>query len=545
MKPGGRNMYNLLVVDDEEIAVRGVVQGIDWESVGIAGVFTAYDAAEARDVFRTHTIHVMVSDIEMPTETGIDLLEWVNEHSPHTETIFLTGHADFRYAQQAIQLSSFDYLLKPIDHEQLKACVAKAIGKIRQREQEAVFRKTYEYYYEQWNRQLPLLIERFWQDVIHHRVAPTPGQLEPMMALYGIELTADSPVLPILISVEEWKQEWSARDEEIMTYALKNAAVDILLRDGAGDVVQDGSGMLFALFYNPCEPDECELETRCREYVRKTGELLYSVVSCYIGMPAPVRELPAGVALLAEMERHNVHRTGEVFRASTYTREAARPAHMPNFGEWVLLVENGREAELARRVDETFAAFTREPPDRTAMMLYISGLTYEVFQMLIRRGLSPGEVYPDGGFPDLDQVLKTLAALKSWTVAFAMKALRFIAERGEDGSNTIMRVKRFIDANLAGDLNREAIAAHVYLNPAYLSRLFRKETGMSLTDYIVERRMEKVKELLAKTNVKISDIALSVGYANFSHFSKQFKRSTGLTPQEYRKKYQVIDNMSP
>lgn len=537
-------MYNLLVVDDEEIAVRGVVQGIDWESAGISGVFTAYDAEEAREVFRKHTIHVMISDIEMPSETGIDLLEWVNEHSPQTETIFLTGHADFRYAQQAIQLSSFDYLLKPIDHELLKARVAKAVGKIRKREQEAAFRRTYEYYYEQWHRQLPLLIERFWQDVIHHRLAPTPGQLEPMMALYGIGLSADSPVLPVLISVEEWKQEWDARDEEIMTYALKNAASDILLRDGAGHVVQDGSGMLFALFYRPAEVDENELEARCREYVRKSGELLYGVVSCYIGEPLPVRELPAGVALLAEMERHNVHRTGEVFRASTYTKEAAGTAHMPNFGEWILLIENGRETELMRRVDETFAAFTREPPDRAAMTLYISGLTYEVFQMLLRRGISPGDVYPEGGFPDLGQALKTLTALRSWTVSFATKALGFIAERGEDGSNAILRVKRFIDANLHDDLNRERIAGQVYLNPAYLSRLFRKETGMSLTDYIVERRMEKVKELLTRTNVKISDIALSVGYANFSHFSKQFKRSTGLTPQEYRRKYQKIDNLS-
>jgi len=534
-------MYNLLVVDDEEIAVRGVVQGIDWASVEIGNVFTAYDASEARDVLRQHTIHIMISDIEMPIETGIDLLEWVNEHSPHTETIFLTGHADFRYAQQAIQLSGFDYLLKPIDHEQLKACVGKALEKIREREQEAEFRKTYAYYYEQWNRQLPLLIERFWQDVLHHRLAPTPGQLEPMMALYGIELSADSPVLPILISVEEWKQDWSARDEEIMTYALKNAASDILLQDGAGHVIQDGHGMLFALFYDPRGLSETELEARCREYVRKVGELLYSVVSCYIGEPVPVRELTPNVAMLAEMERHNVHRTGEVFRASSHTKQPVRSAFMPNFGEWVLLIENGREAELMRRIDEAFAAFTREPPDRAAMMLYVSGLTYEVFQALMRRGLSPGDVYPDGGSPDLGQVMRTLAALKSWTVAFTVKALEVMAGHSEESSNSVIRVKRFIDAHLHDDLNREQIAGHVYLNPAYLSRLFRKETGMSLTDYIVERRMEKVKEALSKTNVKISDIALSVGYANFSHFSKQFKRSTGLTPQEYRKKYQVIE----
>jgi len=326
-----------------------------------------------------------------------------------------------------------------------------------------------------------------------------------------------------------------------MTYALKNAAGDILLRDSAGHVIQDGHGMLFALFYDPQGLGGDEPEARCREYVRKAGELLYSVVSCYIGEPAPLRELPPNIALLAEMERHNVHRTGEVFRASAFMRQPVRSAYMPNFGEWALLIENGREPELMRRIDEAFTAFTREPPDRAAMMLYISGLTYEVFQALLRRGLSPGDVYPDGGHPDVNQTMRTLAALKSWTIAFTGKARKVIAEHSEASSNTIVRVKRFVDAHLHDDLNRERIAGYVYLNPAYLSRLFRKETGMSLTDYIVERRMEKAKEALAKTNVKISDIALSVGYANFSHFSKQFKRSTGLTPQEYRKKYQEIE----
>ena len=80
----------------------------------------------------------------------------------------------------------------------------------------------------------------------------------------------------------------------------------------------------------------------------------------------------------------------------------------------------------------------------------------------------------------------------------------------------------------------------MYLNPAYLSRLFRKETGLSLTDYMVEQRLRKAKAELESTNIKISDIAVSVGYSNFSHFSKLFKKLTGLTPQEYRKKYQDL-----
>ena len=124
-------MYNLLVVDDEEIAIRGIVEGINWSTLPIANIYTAIDAEEAQTLLNKHTIHIMLSDIDMPNLSGIDLLEWVNEHSPSSVTIFLSGHADFKYAQQAVQLDCFDYLLKPIDHKALKACVNEALAKVR------------------------------------------------------------------------------------------------------------------------------------------------------------------------------------------------------------------------------------------------------------------------------------------------------------------------------------------------------------------------------------------------------------------------------
>jgi two-component system response regulator YesN len=77
----------------------------------------------------------------------------------------------------------------------------------------------------------------------------------------------------------------------------------------------------------------------------------------------------------------------------------------------------------------------------------------------------------------------------------------------------------------------------VYLNPSYLSRLFKKETGQSLSDYIGQVRMEEARRLLSQTNMKIVQVAEESGYRNVSHFAKMFKRMTGVTPQEYRNKF--------
>lgn len=533
-------MYNLLVVDDEEVAIRGIVEGIDWSALPIARVFSAYDAEEARQIFSEHPIHVMVSDIDMPKENGIELLSWVNAHSPHTETIFLTGHADFKYAQQAIQLESFDYLLKPIDHKLLRSRVEKALKAVAEREEEEKFRRTYEFYYDQWNRQLPLLIERMWQDVLNFRIPATEEQLMPMFALYGIRLDMSQAVLPVLISVEEWKQAWSARDEEIMTYALKNAAAEIVLRGNKGHVVRQQNGMLFALLYDPADDGGCSLVERCREYVHKCAEYLYCVVSCYIGEPVPVGGLRQATEQLSEMERGNVSLTGSVFRQSDDVRPKRKAAIHPEFEEWGELIGQGRKRELLGRIDQLFDRLQREEVDHAYLVFYYFGLIHVVFQLLQRKSLSPADVYEQEEWKNGIQAMKSLGAMKTWSAQFLGRAAEYMGGQGKEVSNAIVKVQQFIDAHLHLDLSRETIAEQVYLNPAYLSRLFRKETGKSLTDYMVEQRMSKAKVELARTNVKISDIAVSVGYSNFSHFSKLFKKMTGMTPQEYRRRYQDV-----
>lgn len=538
--------YNLLVVDDEEIAVRGIVEGIDWSDLPFDRILTAIDAEEAKQIFNEQPVHVMISDIDMPMENGIQLLEWVNAHSPATETIFLTGHADFRFAQQAVQLASFDYLLKPIDHDVLKGCVVRALSAVREREREDAVNQTYAYYYDQWNRQLPLLVERMWQDILQGRTASV-RELEAMFSLYGLPLDPGKHILPVLVSVEEWKVEWNARDEEIMAYAIKNAASEMLLDGRPGHVVQDG-GLIFALLYDP-EPGDAALAdagqpstpptlpARAGEFIRKSGQYLYAVVSCYIGEAVPVAELRQAVLQLAELERTNVGRTGGVFRSSdskqTLPKKCGVP--QPNAQEWSALAEAGKLKELEARIEEQFGLLQRDQPDHAYLVQYYYGAVNAIFQLLQRRGLSVDELYPGDDWRGGEQLFKSLPAMKNWTQQSFGRAAAYFGTREKEASVTVNKVKRFMEANLHEEMNREAIAGHVHLNPAYLSRLFRRETGLSLTEYMVELRMRKAQQELTETDAKISDIALGVGYCNFSHFAKQFKKATGLTPQEFRR----------
>ena len=101
--------------------------------------------------------------------------------------------------------------------------------------------------------------------------------------------------------------------------------------------------------------------------------------------------------------------------------------------------------------------------------------------------------------------------------------------------NTVSSVKRYIKEHLAEDLSREALADTVYLTSDYLSHLFKKETGYSLTNYIIHERIETAKLLLVQKNMSIREVAAACGFDNVSYFSKQFRSITGVTPREYRK----------
>lgn len=122
---------NLLIVDDQKTIVNGLRDGIDWKASGIDEVHTACSAREAKLVLMNFDIEILLTDIEMPEENGMELLEWTKTRYPEIVAIFLTSHADFEYARQAIKLGSFDYILQPARYEDVQHVVERAVVEAR------------------------------------------------------------------------------------------------------------------------------------------------------------------------------------------------------------------------------------------------------------------------------------------------------------------------------------------------------------------------------------------------------------------------------
>ena len=132
-----------------------------------------------------------------------------------------------------------------------------------------------------------------------------------------------------------------------------------------------------------------------------------------------------------------------------------------------------------------------------------------------------------------EQTFSSFGALREW---ISNSLLLFTQSRQAAASQdtAVATVKAYIESHLSDELDRDTLAAMVYLNADYLSHLFKKDTGSSLINYIIDRRIARSKELLAKGEMSIRDIAITCGFQNISYFSRQFKKSTGMTPRQFR-----------
>lgn len=137
---------NLLIVDDEIFAIQGLLDSVEWEPLQFDRIFTANSYAQAINILMENEISIMLSDIEMPYGSGIELVEWVKAHYPETECIFLTCHDEFDFAKQAITLKCLDYVLKPVKPEKLEEVLKNAINIVNSKKKNKEYQQYGELY---------------------------------------------------------------------------------------------------------------------------------------------------------------------------------------------------------------------------------------------------------------------------------------------------------------------------------------------------------------------------------------------------------------
>ncbi|HZG85570.1 response regulator transcription factor [Paenibacillus sp.] len=529
-------MVQVLIVDDEIHAVEGIRSGVEWRKLGVTGVFAAYNAKQAQEVFEREPIDIMLCDIEMPQATGLELTEWVRNRSPKTETIFLTCHADFKYAKQALQLGSLDYMLKPVPFKELEKVLRKAIEKIGKDSELAEFSQ----YGRFWFQHQPMLIERFWLDIVTQTIPSDAAAVRRAAADRNIPYADEMSFVPVLISVQRWHKPLTLRDEKILEYALKKTAEEVLLgsrRDG--QIFPFGNGRLLAVLAGESHSDiESTLKPLCERYIETCMQYFYCDLSCYLGDTVHGHGMYEMVNRLQVLEKNNVAYNNKVFLSFDLRRQP--PANrLPDMEMWGVMLKEGKGENVLEEAARYFEQqLTQDALDANMLHRFYQNFQQMLYYVLQTKGIQAHQLFSDDVSVELAaRATRSVTDIEAWMNHAVRKAIEYVSSI-EQSQSVIERVKHFIKLNIAKDLSREDIANHVFLNPDYLTRIFKKETGMAVSDYLFQERLKLAQELLTKTDMPISAVASHIGYANFSHFSRMFKKYTDLNPNEYRQLHQ-------
>lgn len=531
-------MFSVLLVDDEVHAVEGIRTAVDWDRIGISTVWTAYNIHQAKERFlASEGIDLLICDIEMPLGSGLELLEWVKENSPDTVSVFLTCHEDFHYAKKAIQLGSFDYLLKPVPIPELEAVAANAIHK-----RAADNTKSQIGHYGQfWLQHQPLLVERFWTDILSRSIPSTANAIRQAAEERNIPFTDELKFVPVLVVVRRWHKELSKRDGKILEFALRNSAEELLLEpSGYGLLLNWSEGSLLAIlsFERYGEPEAKSLEGSCESFIRSCAEYFYCDLNCYVGHSAYAHELPAMADKLAVVDRNNVARDNLVIKLDEPS-QAPEMGQPPAFSVWSVLIAEGASDKLAEEVSRYLTAASQTSGlDAKRLHQFQQDVLQLLYSFLQAKGIQARQLFSDDQSMEISlHASRSVKDMAAWCRHIVAKASEY-ARTVEQSDSVFDKASAYIKGNLDQSLAREEIARHVYLNADYLDRMFKKQAGVSVTEYVVRERMAVAKQLLGKTGLPVHEVALQVGYTNFSHFSRIFRKYADRNPLEYRQEEQ-------
>lgn len=528
---------NLLLVDDEEYVIENIKKNIDWAKHGIEELYTAYSMKQAQNVMELMHVDIIISDIVMPQGSGFDFISWVRKQEYEVQVIFLTSYAEFDYARKAISLDSVDYLLKPIDFEKLKTALNNSVKRAGQVKKYADYCRDSR----QWKKNSPVIRRDFWQEVQKGHILQENFEAEGSRRGLFYRLNQQFILISIVFHGEKRRREqW---DEKTLMFVVENVLNEMLEKTGIQleTVFPAGENSYSVLCYG-------EKDNLCREEnLRKWGILERFVdwisektkldIWCGIGCMHSGTELPETLSMIRIMRDNSLSVWNRVLYLSDFKQPEVHGTN-PNLSFWETLMEEGKKDELIQSMETYLTDMeNREMITRTILKSFCMDVTQMVYSWLAGKEIKAHLLF---SFKESDvyhqNALEGLQEALDFGKNLVQKAIEY--EKHVNKTTSVSeQIRNYIDAHYKEEIRRDDLAELVYLNTDYMSRIFKKEVGISLSSYILQKRVEEAKKLLSGSSLPINTVSLYVGYSNFSYFTKMFKENTGYSPLEYRRNH--------
>ncbi len=516
------------VADDEPRICRMIAQLVDREGLDLSLCGTATDGEMLLELIRREKPDIVISDIYMPKMDGLEVLRQIKQEGLPCRYIMVTGYKQFDYAYTALKYSVDDFILKPVDADVLNGTLAKIARDLRkqggrEKEPDSSLRR--------------LLISGDMSRI-------TPGDtVERLNQLYGTSFR-DGRFRFVVVKQDYDLDEAEAPDQ----LTSLQSKIEDMLEGALGPMCHDAvfdqriSGICGLINYS--EEAETALKDALEGLMREVnllagffpGMVITMGISRPVFTPGEFAEASAGAADALGIRR--IYGTGKLYW------QPEREAEIPPSYESKLKVIRERilksyesldEPEFSRAIDELF-----DLPETilTSSLArgYLKEFLYSLFEEdgeLIRKSFEKEDL--------LEEILWDVEnaytmetyhrVLRDW-ISRILLALRDYA--ANQSSRVVRKSIQYITENFTREIGVEEAARFVNLSTGYFSSIFKRETGKTFTEYVTQVRMERARELLRNSSYNINEVADAVGMPNARYFSKQFKKSVGLTPKEFR-----------
>ena len=484
-------MYKIIIVDDEKYIRKSIMNRVDWQRLGLTVAAEAGNGIEALELLKNIRPEIILVDIRMPRMDGLEFIAEAKKILPSSSYVVMSAYHDFAYAKKAIQLGVEDYILKPVEEEELSSVIS-------------------------------AIVHRFNEIHLTRRLIRGSDNLNAHWFLAGREITAVALYL---------KDDWELDD---YLAGVAKREWETLIPDGDLYYLNEYSRSncyVFLLTGNQLDMKDVQilLERVWNTLDNREGAVAHSPVYIHDKADDAVRNC------IDLLKRKMFYPERKILLPKLMSRQGAERERQEdtNLNDLYHYRSGQDGVKLEARLRQAVDAAIQECNSIKYMEHFISE-----FELLLRYIIKEQHNMMDVDiifheFRSKDYLLayETVENLKE---SLNQAAKQIINSLGCQDSDIIFVIKSYIQEHFADNLNSADIAKKFFLNSSYFSTLFKEKAGMNFTAYVEGIRMEKAKEQLVWTSKQITDVALDVGYSDSSYFSKVFKRYFGMTPRQYR-----------
>ncbi|WP_026487436.1 response regulator transcription factor [Caldanaerobius polysaccharolyticus] len=505
-------MFNILIVDDEVFTRESIIEQIPWNKLGITEIQQAYDGVNALEISSRFKPDILLTDVRMPRMDGIELSFKLREIYPSCEIIFMSGYSDKEYLKSAIKLKAISYVEKPIDIEELQTAIKNAIAV------KSKMLKLNE------NIKKHIALQVITQNI-------DINELKELLGNYHFNQLSKCYFITILINIVNVdKIDQKAVLTNIEKIATKNDF-------GSISCFKDEKIILLHLYHN----DE-------RKFIKEQIEALCYNISQFLKQYSNfficVGKKVSGILNIFESYQVALNNLCKTFfydycsiincnNNEGYIYSLDKNV-IEDFYKYLSQENKYESIFLIKRLTYELKKCTNTPVN------YIKDIYYRLFLQLTKYAnerninLIQNDLNNTSTF-EIFSSFCNIMEMEEYLIKKIEFVFNYLAQKCE--YNTVSRIIKYIHDNYTDvNLSLTTISKNFYFSPAYVCKTFKKQTGKTINKYITELRLYKAKELLKDQNIKIKDIAIKVGYSDENYFTKLFKKDTGLTPSEYRRK---------